>query len=53
MALDGWCNRGRPTLTNPKPTPNRRKFRFSLRTLMAVMVLLGVGLGGLMKVKRG
>jgi len=25
-------------------TPTRRKFRFSLRTLMAVIVLLGVGL---------
>ena len=31
-------------MTNPNPT-NRRKFRFSLRTLMAVMVLLSVALG--------
>jgi len=31
-------------MTNPNPT-NRRLFRFSLRTLMAVIVLLGVGLG--------
>jgi len=32
-------------MTKTNPTSKRRKFRFSLRTLMAVMVLLCVGLG--------
>jgi hypothetical protein len=35
----------RPTLSQTKTTPRRRRFRFSLRTLLMVVVLLSVPMG--------